>query len=124
MDWRDNDKLKLQPCIQSSTIGAAHIDGVERMIACGAGSRLSKIIAKLFFFRCRNCGAYPVTEHTARRFLTEKLNIQLDEAFQKGAERAVLSFDNGCPKCKPDNPNAVVELSVLKGTSPRRDQLH
>ncbi len=69
---------------------------------------------KRFWFGCQKCGTYRVSETTARRFLTELLRNKLYEALQKGAERAVLTFKDGCPNCKPDNPDAAVELSVLR----------
>lgn len=68
---------------------------------------------KLFSFRCETCGEYPVTEQTMREFLTEKLRKKLDEALQKGAHGARLTFETGCPVCTPDNPDAVVELAAL-----------
>ncbi len=67
-----------------------------------------------FWFRCEECGEYRVTEKTARKFLTKRLRKKLDDALKKGAEGAVLTFENGCPNCKPDNRDAVVELSAIK----------
>lgn len=67
-----------------------------------------------FFFRCEKCGAYPVSESTARKFLTEKLKKRLDEALKKGAHGAILEFQSGCPTCKSNNPDAIIKLSALK----------
>lgn len=66
-----------------------------------------------FLFRCSTCGEYLVTEKTARGFMTPKLNKELDEALKKGAQGAVLTFLTGCPKCKPVNPDAHIEVSAL-----------
>lgn len=69
---------------------------------------------KRFWFKCYTCGQYPVTERTMRKFLTRPLQKKLDAALRDGAEGAVLSFENGCPNCKPNNEKAVIELSVLR----------
>jgi hypothetical protein len=67
-----------------------------------------------YYFRCEKCGVYQVTEKTARKFLTRKLQKELDKSIRKGVEGAILTFLNGCPNCKPANPDAEVELSVFQ----------
>lgn len=71
---------------------------------------------KQFFFQCekKKCGTYSVSESTAREFLTEKLRKKLDDALKKGAHGATLTFLNGCPICKSNNPDPVIILSALK----------
>ncbi len=68
-----------------------------------------------FFFRCEEkCGVYPVSENTARKFLTEKLKKRLEAAIHSGAHGAILEFQSGCPNCKPENSNALIKLLSLK----------
>ena len=67
---------------------------------------------KRFFVRCKKCGEYSVSESTAHKFLTEKLKKKLDLSLDRVGGRAILDFLKGCPNCKPDNRDAVVELSI------------
>ena len=66
-----------------------------------------------FFFRCSECGTYRVSEETARKFLSKKLKKKLDKSIRSGAYGAILTFQNGCPNCKPKNKAAEIELSAL-----------
>lgn len=63
-----------------------------------------------FFMRCTKCGTYRISEETARKFLTEKLNKKLDRGFQEGIYGATLSCKEGCPVCKP---NGTFEITLL-----------
>ena len=68
---------------------------------------------KYFFFKCDMCGQYPVSEKTARDFLTEKLRTLLDEKLHEGAVGADLTFKDRCPRCEPDE-TYYIELAALK----------
>lgn len=66
-----------------------------------------------YFGRCETCGTYPISEKTARQFLTKALRKKLDEALRQGAHGAILTFKGGCPVCRPNEP-VEVELSALR----------
>jgi hypothetical protein len=67
----------------------------------------------MYIFRCGTCGEYPVSEHTAKKFLTADLQKEADKQLKAGAAGIVLTFVNGCPRCTPDNADAQIILSVL-----------
>ncbi|OGG72367.1 hypothetical protein A3H77_00275 [Candidatus Kaiserbacteria bacterium RIFCSPLOWO2_02_FULL_56_11] len=68
-----------------------------------------------FFFRCTACGkTYPVAEDTLRKFLTKPLARRLDKRLATGVYNVILTFTKRCPACKPDNPDAQVELSIVR----------
>jgi len=66
-----------------------------------------------FFGRCEKCGQYPISEETARKFLTKKLKKKLDQFLKQGAHGAVLKFEDHCPVCQP-NQKVIIELVVLR----------
>ncbi|MBP9710956.1 MAG: hypothetical protein KBD50_01710 [Candidatus Pacebacteria bacterium] len=66
-----------------------------------------------YFFRCATCDTYLVSEETAKKFLTSRLQKRLDESIREGAHGAILTFHNGCPNCTPDNKAAEIKLSAL-----------
>lgn len=69
----------------------------------------------VFFVRCEiQCGKYPISEATAREFLSPQLKLKLDEALKKGAHGAILTFPNGCPRCTPRSAASIIKLSALQ----------
>ena len=65
-----------------------------------------------FFVQCPRCGTYPISEETARRFITPRLRAELDKRLKKGAVGMELKFQGGCPKCEP-NTTHKIELIAL-----------
>lgn len=56
---------------------------------------------RTFLFVCEQCGIYPATEETARKFMTESLELALDRELRAGAVGADLTFAGRCPRCAP-----------------------
>lgn len=67
-----------------------------------------------FLVKCDTCSVYQIDEASARKFLTPELRQKVDEAIARQVDGIKLSFTGGCPKCKPANPDAEVEVSTIK----------
>lgn len=61
-----------------------------------------------FIFRCRNCGEYPVTRGTFRKFVPENKWEELQQKIKKGAWGGLIEFDKECPKCTPEGKSTGV----------------
>lgn len=69
---------------------------------------------RVFYFECTEEGPFPVTEDALRRLLTPPLQAALDEKLKAGAWGAMLQFEDGCPRCKPDSAHKAVVLSLKR----------
>ena len=65
-------------------------------------------------FRCETCGDLPTRESEVRKFLPKKLQGALDKALKDKPKAIMLTFETGCPNCKPNNRHAGGELLALK----------
>lgn len=65
-----------------------------------------------FFIECPNDGIYPISEETARRFITPRLRTALDESLKNGAIGAKLKFKGGCPMCEPNSTQEIEVVSL------------